>query len=121
MQFRRIDCNDDNPDQAPGMEELLNNIDDDCDGDVDEGLLDADGDGFTVEDGDCNDTQMWANPDVLEMCDGFDNDCDGEVDEDCPGITSGQIESGKEGCSVVDPTSFIAMLIALFGIRRREQ
>ena len=43
--------------------------------------LDADGDGFTIEDGDCDDTNPNAHPNATEYCDGFDNDCNGMTDE----------------------------------------
>ncbi len=35
------DCADDDPDRHPGADEVRNDLDDDCDGDVDEGLPDA--------------------------------------------------------------------------------
>jgi streptogramin lyase len=50
----------------PGIE-VCNGLDDDCDGEVDEGLANACG--------------VCGAPDPLEICDGIDNDCDGEVDE----------------------------------------
>lgn len=49
------DCNDSNPAINPEAEEICNEVDDNCDGEVDE-----------------------------EICDGEDNDCDGEVDEGAP-------------------------------------
>ncbi|MBI2473967.1 putative metal-binding motif-containing protein [Candidatus Uhrbacteria bacterium] len=45
---------------------------------------DADGDGWTVEDGDCDDTNSFVHPGAQEVCDLADNDCDGTVDEDIP-------------------------------------
>jgi hypothetical protein len=90
------DCNDADVDIAPGKEELCNNKDDDCDGQVDEGC-DSDGDNWcdaamtTVGfpnvcpfgGGDCNDTAGTANPGFAERCDGLDNNCDGQTDEGC--------------------------------------
>src|SRR5687767_45756 len=43
---------------------------------------DADGDGFTVEEGDCDDTDAAVYPEAPEVCDGKDNDCEGTVDDD---------------------------------------
>jgi len=74
------DCDDADPDVYPGAPEACNFVDDDCDGDVDEGF-DADGDGWTTCGGDCNDTLFDVNPDAAEVCDQLDNDCDGDVDE----------------------------------------
>lgn len=46
---------------------------------------DADGDGWTVEDGDCDDDDVQVNPGWTETgrraTDGLDNDCDGWIDE----------------------------------------
>ncbi len=83
------DCNDADEHIFPGAEDACgDNIDNDCDGIVDECCIDADGDGaFTVVDNmtcsvvDCNDNASAISPDALEICDGVDNDCDNETDE----------------------------------------
>jgi hypothetical protein len=87
----------------PGATETCDGDDNDCDGAVDEGVvdgppryLDVDGDGFGVGDdvipscapiagradetGDCDDGDDAVHPGVEEVCDGVDNDCDGRVD-----------------------------------------
>ena len=74
------DCEDGDAAVNPAATEACNGIDDDCDGDVDEGF-DLDGDGFTSCDGDCDDDDAAVNPGVTEDCNGIDDNCDGDVDE----------------------------------------
>ena len=99
------DCNDDDASINPDAYETCDEVDNDCDGDVDEeavdsviGFIDADGDGygddrfptvacalapgFVEIGGDCDDTNATTHPDAAERCDDIDNDCDREVDED---------------------------------------
>ena len=99
------DCDDTDPAVHPGVDETCNDIDDDCDGAVDNGPVDgttfygdADGDGFygdidlvsacSIPDGyseaidDCDDTRADAYPGAAETCNELDDDCDGAVDND---------------------------------------
>jgi len=107
--LRTGDCNDSNTNVNPGMVELCNTIDDNCDGatdPVDAGgcqsfYYDFDSDGYgsaTVAPkcqcgpdyltrfkvqvaGDCNDSVVTISPAATEKCDGIDNNCNGTTDE----------------------------------------
>ncbi len=101
------DCDDSDPAVFPGADEYCNDIDDDCDGTVDEDDAldavdwydDADGDGYgyvfaghwcsagsgyTTDNTDCDDGNAKANPAMKEVCNDFDDDCDFLVDEADP-------------------------------------
>jgi len=102
------DCDDTNAIVNPGMDEVCNDIDDNCDGSIDETsavdaatwYVDFDSDGFgdsslvsmtaceasgshtTSVGGDCDDTDASINPGEADLCgDGLDNDCSGAADE----------------------------------------
>ncbi|MEC7947307.1 MAG: MopE-related protein [Myxococcota bacterium] len=96
------DCDDSDAEISPSGTESCNTIDDDCDGDVDEGLTgtyyaDPDGDGYGVSGtsvtgcdpgagfatvtGDCDEGDPAVNPGAAEVCDERDNDCDGDADD----------------------------------------
>ena len=92
------DCDDTDGGVSPGIPEACNGIDDDCDGEVDQGMdgfaasvpmdgtsdcIDDDGDGYTEVQGDCDDLSPIAHPNARELClDGVDNDCNQEIDYD---------------------------------------
>jgi len=78
------DCDDSNRAVHPGAAEACNGVDDDCDGDTDEGL--------PVNDcGTCG-------PVPEEICDGDDNDCDGDTDEDLEIDRDGDRYPGLGSC-----------------------
>jgi hypothetical protein len=76
------DCNDADAAVSPVASEIPDNgIDDDCDGVVDAGLQDHDGDGFAPSGGDCDDSDASVNPGAAETPNAVDDDCDGVIDD----------------------------------------
>ena len=100
-----LDCNDNNAAIHPNAPEICDELDNDCNGLVDDEIqlytyyADADGDGFgsnnltttgcleappsgyTDNNLDCNDDNAAVNPNVIEVSDGLDNDCNGLIDD----------------------------------------
>ena len=96
-----LDCDDSTALAHPEAKEIADNMDNNCDGLIDEGgttyFRDIDGDGFgtnaeTIEslepvdgfvshDGDCDDNNDNISPAAQELFDAADNDCDGSIDE----------------------------------------
>ena len=85
---RSGDCNDENASINPGAVEVCDLADNDCDGNIDEGLGNT-----SCGVGACNHTiDFCVDGEVQEcdpmegasdeMCDDIDNDCDGDTDED---------------------------------------
>ncbi len=122
------DCDDSNPDVNPGATEVCNGIDDDCDDEIDEGVLesyyiDSDSDGYGVDDpstnatgcdvpsgyadvaGDCMDDNPDVHPGATEVCNGLDDDCNGEEDD---GVQSTlYVDADDDGYGVDDPATNI--------------
>ena len=117
----KLDCDDRNDSVHHRAKELPDGLDNDCDGQVDEGFtasrffIDRDGDGFgDVESSlleiqkpagyvannlDCNDSKAADNPEAEEVVDDRDNDCDGQVDE---GINSYFPDVDRDGFGASD-------------------
>jgi hypothetical protein len=124
------DCDDTEASVNPDAVEACNDVDDNCNGEIDEGLLitfyfDDDRDGFgdpltsiaacsrpplhVGNSTDCDDTDRTINPDAAELCDGIDNDCDGEIDDGAPSTT---FYSDADGDSHGDPDSTVSACVA---------
>ncbi|MEO1260023.1 MAG: HYR domain-containing protein [Bacteroidota bacterium] len=86
------DCNDNEVAIHPGAVEICDGFDNNCDGQLMAGEIDADGDGFLACMGDCDDSNPNVYPGAVEICNGIDDDCDGEIDE---GTTGGLTWTGN--------------------------
>jgi len=105
---RSGDCDDELASAFPGNAEVCDEVDNDCNGQVDDNLgvrplyADNDGDGFgdpddvietcldpsgyILDNTDCDDGESTINPGADEVCDEIDNDCDGLVDDEDSGL-----------------------------------
>ncbi|MFK7773192.1 MAG: MopE-related protein, partial [Saprospiraceae bacterium] len=105
------DCDDNNELINPDSPEACDNIDNNCNGEIDEDLplnayfIDADEDGFGSIDSlieicsdmaptgyagnanDCDDTNPMIHPNAMEVCDSIDNNCSGMIDDGIPYYT----------------------------------
>ena len=100
------DCNDDDPNVNPLADEVCNDVDDDCDGRINNDAIDGssfladfDGDGFgddssihtlcvieagyvdTSSGGDCDDSNGTIFPGAVERCNEVDDDCNTVIDD----------------------------------------
>ncbi len=120
-----LDCDDGNSDIRPGATEICDNIDNDCNGLIDDGLptatyyQDADGDGygnpavsmeacaqpanFVTDNTDCNDGNADIHPGAYDICgNGIDEDCDtvdrvcGETSSICANLADVPLETQVE-------------------------
>ena len=118
------DCNDANSAINPGATEICNTDDDDCDGQINEGVgntyyADTDGDGYgnavstTVactqpsgyvsNSSDCNDANSAINTGASEICDnGLDDNCSGATDEGCCAVVASSVVSNVTCSGLTD-------------------
>jgi len=97
------DCDDNNSSANPSATEICNNVDDNCNGSIDDGLIfttyyaDADGDnygdannsvsscapvsGYVIDNTDCDDSNSEVNPSATEVCNNVDDNCNGSIDD----------------------------------------
>ncbi len=122
------DCDDTLASVHPGAPEVCNNVDDDCNGLVDDNATDeqlwyqdADHDGFGNDSlsltactmasfgfvtvgSDCDDGSASIYPGAPEACNGLDDNCDGEVDNDpTVGTTVYYVDADGDGFGSNDP------------------
>ena len=102
------DCDDADPGTHPGAAEVPDGVDNDCDGDIDEGTVafDDDADGWSEDDGDCDDGDPTVHPGAVDPpYDGVDADCDGESDFDADGDGVDSDAHGGADCDDADPAA----------------
>jgi hypothetical protein len=112
----KVDCNDGDASVHPGVVDLCDGVDNDCDGDVDEdylptptscgvGSCDASG-ALECVAGEIIDSCEAGTPAADDaLCNGLDEDCDGSVDEDfVPQATS----CGVGACGASGDTACVA-------------
>jgi len=126
------DCDDNNPDVNPGAIEICDELDNNCDGQLNEGVwisyyADEDNDGFgnpnntilscvpmsnfVLDNSDCDDSNADVNPEAEEICDGLDNNCDGIIDEGF--VTSYYLDYDGDGFG--DPDNTIQSCVPIPG------
>ncbi len=120
---KKGDCNDNDEKISPASPEICDAKDNNCDGQIDEGLAvtsyctDADGDGhgvlgkatvmgcgvskgFGVCDDDCNDTDPNMHAGAIEICNNKDDNCNNRVDENARVVCGrGWCANYGEGCT----------------------
>lgn len=87
------DCDDMDPNKNPGITEVCDGVDNNCDGNIDEGF-DQDGDGICDQEDNCPQT---SNPDQVDT----DQDGEGDTCDICP-LDAGNDFDGDGVCSDVD-------------------
>ena len=106
-----LDCDDTNANVSPVIIEInANDIDDDCDGEIDEAIdpSDVDNDGYLNTNAgglDCDDLNIFINPDAMEIGPNeIDENCDGILEyglcnNNCISSEDGECDDGAQGAS----------------------
>ena len=126
------DCNDQDASINPSAPEICNDVDDNCDGQINNNpidgalyLADIDGDGFgddssqhnlcaaergyvaSSSGGDCNDANDTVYPGATERCTGLDNDCNSEIDDNPEDGTFFYLDADQDGFGTSTDVLFV--------------
>ncbi len=119
------DCDDTDAEIKPGAEEVCDDVDNDCNDEIDDDATDqstyyedGDADGYGLDDStimacdlptgyarrgeDCDDDDRTVNPGAAERCDDEDNDCDGEIDDDAVDADAFYEDDDADGYGATD-------------------
>ncbi|MEC7983674.1 MAG: MopE-related protein [Myxococcota bacterium] len=122
-----IDCDDTNASIHPAAEEICDEVDNNCDGIIDDDAVDrqewypdADQDSFgdpnggilactqpegLVEDGsDCDDNNADVFPDASEVCNNIDDDCNAIIDDNASDTVTWYQDADNDGFGNIDAT-----------------
>jgi gliding motility-associated-like protein len=127
------DCDDSNAAVNPGAAEICNGVDENCNTQIDEGVLttfyaDNDSDtfgdplntidactqpvGYVTDNTDCDDTNNAIFPGATELCNGIDDDCDVVIDN---GLTLNTFYADVDGDGFGDPANTVDACVAPIG------
>ncbi|MBM3204216.1 hypothetical protein FJZ55_09985, partial [Candidatus Woesearchaeota archaeon] len=109
--MRQGDCDDTNDGVYPGSPDIADGIDNDCDGELDEGSSgsDDDGDGFAETEGDCDDAAATVFPGAEETENGVDDDCDSVIDEETDAFDDDGDGASEDGGDCNDDSSSVGV------------